>query len=124
MLPDFQWGFRPYRGCVGPIFLLRVVLDLATRCELPTEDGDVWDALELLLVDIKKSYLSVPREAAYRVLANAGLPQPLIQVPRGLHDHTEYVVQTREGASEPSTVPKGFREGCRRSFATCTTLLR
>lgn len=108
ILPEFQWGFRPYRNTSGPILLLRILLDLAASAGV---DRATWDAVVVLFFDIKKAYPRTPREAAYAVFRNEGIPEKIIDMFRGLHDMSEYVIRTREGTSESYTLPIGFREG-------------
>ncbi len=85
LLPNTQWGFRAFRSTSGPLFLLRVVVELMASATLPED----FDRIVLILVDIRKAYPRVPREPAWAVLANLGVPSTMLSVLQGLHEDTE-----------------------------------
>ena len=107
LLPNFQWGFRPHRATTDVLLILRMISELAT------EVSDPKDPVAIVSFDIQRAYPSVPRVAAYQVFQRCfGLPTSLINVIQNLHNHTSFLIRTRQGDSEPFTAQKGFREGC------------
>lgn len=59
VIPESESGFRKGRECTDMIFVARQLVE-KTR-----EHNDI---LNMLFVDLKKAYDSVPREALWRVL--------------------------------------------------------
>eukprot|EP00972_Heterocapsa_arctica_P061621 9088444-Heterocapsa_arctica.AAC.1 len=74
-------------------------------------DCDLREKIRIVLLDIQKAYSSVPRQAAFAVFPNLGIPPAMLNVIRTLHDKALYNIRTREGLSESYETEKGFREG-------------
>ncbi|CAK0895818.1 unnamed protein product, partial [Prorocentrum cordatum] len=94
LLPEQQYGFRPYRSVAGLIFFLRIVLE----CAAAPDTMDVGDPLTI-------------NEAMFTLTERAGIPPTARCILRGLHSLTSYQIKSSEGLSEPSRLPRGLREG-------------
>ena len=103
-----QWGFRPGRSTRDAILFARLLIETASR----VRDPGSLDHLCLSLLDIKKAYPSTPRNAAWRVLQNEGVPAHVINLLQHLHSDTIYRCRNSLGTSEPYQLQRGLREGC------------
>eukprot|EP00972_Heterocapsa_arctica_P017387 2567097-Heterocapsa_arctica.AAC.1 len=74
-------------------------------------DSDLREKIRIVLLDIQKANPSVPRQAAFTVFTNLGIPKAMLDVIKTLHDKALYKIRTREGLSETYETDKGFREG-------------
>ena len=110
LLPQHQWGFRSHRSAMDPIFIMRVLADLANTVAW-RKDPDLVPII-VVLWDLRKAYPSTQRFPAYKLYARMGFPDKLLQILYGLHDLTSYEIRTREGYSLPFSLPVGLREGC------------
>ena len=103
VLPDSQCGFRAGRGCADMIFCARQLMEKAREHNT---------TLYLLFVDLRKAYDTVPREALWHVLEKYGIPPPLVNIIRSLHDGMKAGVKV-DGATTPEIeVINGLRQGC------------
>ena len=111
ILPSTQWGFRKGRSTQDALFTARLLVEMAAEVRKDA-DHDWNELLVFTLVDIAKAYSRVQRPAAWQVFRRLGMPESLLQVLRGLHEHTIYQCRGRQGLSEEYTQTTGFREGC------------
>ena len=113
-----QWGFRPWRSTRDAILLARLLVEGATKART-LED---MEHLVFSLLDIRKAYPSVPRNAAWQVLRHRGIPEHVVTLLSHIHSDTEYRCRTGQGLSKPYLLYKGLREVARRAASfTCTS---
>eukprot|EP00972_Heterocapsa_arctica_P004761 706618-Heterocapsa_arctica.AAC.1 len=89
------------------LLLVRAILELSAEVMV----SDRREKIRIVLFDIQKAYPSVPRQAAFAVFSNLGIPDTMLNVIKTLHDKALYKVRTREGLSETYETEKAFREG-------------
>ena len=110
LLHDFQWGFRPNRRCTDLALILTLVIEMANvHCK--SKDSQ-WDSVVIVLWDIIKAYPSTQRHLAWKLFHRLGVPESLLRILSGLHDHTQYVIRAGKEFSDPFDLAIGFREGC------------
>lgn len=109
LLPQTQWGFRPGRSIMGPLFGMRCIAEAAS--EVGKLDSSFLAPVVLILLDIEKAYPSVPRTAARSVFVKMGCPAEFADFLIALHGSCGYRVRTAEGRSRVFHLHKGFREG-------------
>ena len=66
----------------------------------------------MILIDLQKSYDSVPREALWHVLQKYGIPQSMINVIRSLHDGMQAEVTVDGQVAPKFEVCNGLRLCC------------
>lgn len=103
-----QAGFRPYRCMLDVLFLIRLLVKLATRVTALIAQ----QRFALVLLDLIKAYPNTSRNACWAVLRMYGVPEGVMSVIRGLHETTVYEVDMRLGRSRPYALERGVREGC------------
>ncbi len=113
VLPDSQCGFRRGRGCVDMIFCARQMKEKAvehnTKIFMP-------------LIDLRKAYDSVPRQALWHALASYGIPEPMLQLIHSLHDGMKAEVTVDGQVAPEFEVRNGLRVVCLlQHFSTFTS---
>ena len=103
VLPDSQCGFRAGRGCADMIFCAQQLMEKAREHNT---------SLYLLFVDLRKAYDSVPREALWKVLGKYGIPPPLVNIIRSLHEGMKAEVTVDNASTPEIEVTNGLRQGC------------
>ncbi|CAK0895742.1 unnamed protein product [Prorocentrum cordatum] len=81
---------------------------------------DDYDHIVFALLDIKKTYPSVPRNGVWRVLSHYGVPPLVVQLLEHLYSDTVYRCRNATGISDEYQLYRGLREGCPSS---CTVYL-
>mmetsp|Transcript_102993 Transcript_102993/g.296578 ORF Transcript_102993/g.296578 Transcript_102993/m.296578 type:complete len:1838 (+) Transcript_102993:1524-7037(+) len=115
LFPEHSWGFRSNRSVVGPLFILRLLLESNNEVDLASPDVE---PLVIGLYDITRAYPRVPNDAAQQVLQRSGVPGRMCRRIEGFHRLARYQVWTSEGLSEPFRMQRGFKEGCPSSPVT------
>eukprot|EP00971_Amphidinium_carterae_P076073 1502858-Amphidinium_carterae.1 len=108
-LEPCQFGFRPHRQTVDLLFIVRTLAGESLSGGTVKAPAD---PLALLAFDIKKAYPNCSRSVTWEVYKRLGLTAETIELMRGLHSTTEYIIQTPLGRSRPYGLLRGFREGC------------
>ena len=103
-IQDSQFGFRRGRGCADGIHVVRCLQKWIDECQ----DGKCY----MTYIDLRKYYDTVPREAMWRVLVKAGVPQQLVELIRDLHDGAKARVRVNGQHTEAFEVTGGLRQGC------------
>ena len=105
LLPDSQCGFRKGRGCTDVIFVARQLME-KTR-----EHGG---SLFLLLVDLKKAYDSVPKDALWMILEKCGVhvSSRMLDIIRSFHEGMYAGVRVGSTVSDRIEVRNGLRQRC------------
>ena len=104
ILPESQYGFRPFRGTVDAIFTARQLQEKSREHHLP---------LYMAFIDLSKAFDMVNRHALWRILLKVGCPEKFVRVLRLLHDEMSASVLGGGGSeSDPFTVGAGVKQGC------------
>ncbi|CAK0847212.1 unnamed protein product [Prorocentrum cordatum] len=103
-----QWGNRKYHSTRDAVLVMRILFEESTRVGTMVSDG----SLAAVLVDVKKAFPNVPRALCWKVLTRLGVPPAMLNVLRGVHEQTFYVVRTGAGDASPYVLQRGLREGC------------
>lgn len=103
ILPESQCGFRPNRGTIDAIFVVKQMQEKCLEQQQP---------LYLCFVDLEKAFDRVPREALWGVLRRSGCPPKFLDIIRQFHDSMMGRVQFGDGLSEGFPVTCGVKQGC------------
>ncbi|BHF85772.1 hypothetical protein SprV_1002894400 [Sparganum proliferum] len=98
-----QAGFRAGRGCAGPIFTLRRILEFRHSYQQPTA---------VCFVDFAAAFDSVHRESLWRIMALDGVPAKIIAMIKAYYRSTTARVLARNNLSQPFGIRSGVRQGC------------
>ena len=103
VLSESQCGFRRGCGCTDMVFTVRQL----------TEKAIEHRAMQyLILVDLKKAYDLVPREALWVVLSKLGVPQLLIDIISSFHENMKARIRVEGELLEEIEVEKCLRQVC------------
>lgn len=102
-LPESQCGFRPNRGTVDAIFVLK---QLQEKCLEQHRD------LYLCFVDLEKAFDRVPRSALWVVLEKRGCPPKFVNLVRQFHEGMFARVRHEDKLTEQFPVTSGVKQGC------------
>jgi len=100
---DTQYGFRPKRSTLQPIFLLRRIIELFERSQT---------SLHLVFLDWSKAFDSVHHAAISNALLYYGVPEPLVQVVMSLYSSSTFQVRQNGFLSQTKKQFRGVRQGC------------
>ena len=103
VLPDYQFGFRPKRGVLQPLFVMRCLQDYSACHHTP-----VYAAF----LDVSKAYDSVHQDTLFSICGRVGFSNDLVNLIRCLYDGAEYAVRTPQGLTSPVRACKGVKQGC------------
>ena len=117
ILGENQNDFRTGRStCDATQIVLRI--DEETRRVLGYCEEAKQNRPGAVLLDITKPYPRVNRPLFWSVLANLGMTSKVLEVLKGLHEHTCYRIKGKEVLSSEWIPARGLRQGC----ATSPTL--
>ena len=97
-----QCGFRPGRGCIDQIFVLRQILERRHEFRQPTV---------ACFVDFAAAFDSVDRNVLWKIAEAAGAPRNLLEIMRAMYAATESCVRVYGSTSEPFEISTGVRQG-------------
>eukprot|EP00660_Eupelagonema_oceanica_P008660 gene8660-6848_t len=97
-------GFRPLRGTMDCVAIVRALLDHVTASQNGT--------LHAVYVDLRKAFDRVHRQGLWITLQRLGVPPRLLRVVRALHDGMEARVRVDGSLSDAFPVRTGVRQGC------------
>jgi hypothetical protein len=100
---DNQYGFRPGRGTIDAIFVIRQVLEKAREHNVP---------MHFNFIDFKAAFDTVWREALWKMLGTVGVSKKIVNIIRSLYRNTECAVMVDGSTSEWFGVGVGVRQGC------------
>ncbi|KAJ2940675.1 hypothetical protein O0L34_g14785 [Tuta absoluta] len=103
ILPETQCGFRPGRGTVDAIFVVR---------QIQEKSLEQHRHLYMCFVDLEKAFDRVPREALWIVLKKAGCPEKLLNLIRQFHENMTVRVRHENNFSDRIPVTSGVKQGC------------
>ncbi|KAI8441503.1 hypothetical protein MSG28_015092 [Choristoneura fumiferana] len=102
-LPESQCGFRPSRGTIDAISVVRQLQEKSLEHQRP---------LYMCFVDLEKAFDRVPREALWIVLQKSGYPKKFINLIRQFHVGMKAQVKHENELSEEIQVTSGVKQGC------------
>jgi hypothetical protein len=100
---ESQYGFRPGRGTVDAIFIVRQVMQKARERKID---------LHFNFVDFKAAFDTVWRKALWKMLRSIGIGSKIVNIIEQLYDQTECVVVINGHITQWFTVTVGVRQGC------------
>ena len=103
ILPESQCGFRPSRGTVDAIFVVK---------QLQEKSLEQQRALYMCFVDLEKAFDRVPRSALWTILEKSGCPVKFINLVRQFHDGMMARVQHENDFTDRFPVTSGVKQGC------------
>ena len=98
-----QAGYRPGRGCPGQILTIHLILQQYSRFHLP---------LLIAFIDFAAAFDSLIREELWRIMAEDGAPQEIIEILRSAYKDTETCVRVSGNDTPKFPVEFGVKQGC------------
>ena len=99
-LPVLQCGFRKGRSCASTIF---------TVCQLIEQSMEHNSKSFLTIIDVRKAYVSLPREAVWMALGKLGVPDKVVMLVRSFHQDMKARFHLDGVDSEDISVQNGLR---------------
>ena len=109
-----QYGFRPNRGTVDAIFIVRQIIEKAKECKAN---------LHFNFIDFKSAFDTISRKALWKMLAHIGIDKRIIKILERLHENSKCAVTIDGKLTEWFSVLVGVRQGCLLSQALFTNSL-
>lgn len=103
LLPETQCGFRPGRGTIDAIFVVKQIKKKSLEQHRP---------LFMCFVDLEKAFDRVPRDALWVVLKKTGCPEKFVNLIRQFHVDMMAKVRHEENFSDTFPVTCGVKQGC------------
>ena len=103
MLRPNQAGFRPGRSCCEQIFSLRQIVDKCLAWQRP---------VLMNFIDFKKAFDCIHRESLWKIVANYGIPDKVINIMKSLYRGSSCAVRVDGALSEFFEIHSGVRQGC------------
>jgi hypothetical protein len=103
MLRPNQAGFRPGRSCCEQIFSLRQIVDKCLAWQRP---------VLMNFIDFKKAFDCIHRESLWKIAANYGIPDKVINIMKSLYRGSSCAVKVDGVLSEFFEIHSGVRQGC------------
>ena len=100
---ETQFGFRPNRGTVDAIFVIRQIMQ-------KTRERGV--KLHFHFIDFKSAFDTVWRQAMWKMLRSIGVPKKLVNVIEKMYEYTQCAVVINGQLTEWFQVMVGVRQGC------------
>jgi len=101
-IDDMQFGFRPGRGTIDAIFIVRQMQE-----KYLGKKKDLWMAF----VDLEKAFDRVPREVVWWALRKLGVEEWLVRIIMSMYEGVTTAVKTSAGESEAFPVKVGLHQG-------------
>ena len=102
-ITENQFGFRPNRGTVDPIFIVRQIIEKAREHQVP---------LHFNFVDFKAAFDTVWRKALWKMMLAIGVDAKIVRIIEALYDDTECAVVIDGQLTDWFCVKIGLRQGC------------
>ena len=98
-----QFGFRPHRSTLHPLFTVRRAMEWSTMTNTP---------LHLLFLDWKQAFDSLDHTAMLEALARLGLSSKMLAAVRSIYRDPKFFTKGFQGQIATGTVGSGIRQGC------------
>ena len=98
-----QYGFRPNRGTVDAIFIVRQIIEKAKERKVN---------LHFNFIDFKSAFDTIWRKALWKMLAHIGINKKIIKILETLYENSKCAVTIDRKLTEWSSVLVGVRQGC------------
>ena len=102
-ISESQFGFRPGRGTVDAIFIVKQLIEKAREHNIK---------LHFNFVDFKAAFDTIWRKALWKMLLSIGVDQNIVSIIEKLYDDTECAVVIDGQITEWFSVEVGLRQGC------------
>ena len=103
-MSEEQAGFRPSRGTIEKIFLLRLLAEKYTELQ----GGELY----FIFIDFKKAFDRVWHEAMWKIMHHYGLSPKLIALLENLYKRAESAVIVGQDITDWFKQTVGVRQGC------------
>jgi hypothetical protein len=100
---ESQYGFRPDRGTVDAIFIVRQVMEKAKERKV---------TLHYNFIDFKAAFDTVWRKALWKMMRSIGIGEKIVNIIENLYDSTECAVAINGHVTNWFEVKVGVRQGC------------
>ena len=100
---ESQFGFRPGRGTVDAIFIVRQIIEKAKEHQVP---------LHFNFIDFKAAFDTIWRKALWKMLLAIGVDPKIVRIVEELYNNTECAVVIDGQLTEWFEVHVGLRQGC------------
>ena len=98
-----QYGFRPNRGTVDAIFIVRQIIEKAKERKVN---------LHFNFIDFKSAFDTVWRKVLWKMLAHIGIDKKIIKILERLYENSKCAVTIDGKLTEWFSVLVGVRQGC------------
>ena len=98
-----QFGFRPHRSTLHPLFTVRRAMEWSTMTNTP---------LHLLFLDWKQAFDSLDHTAMLEALARLGLSNKMLAAVSSIYRDPTFITKGFQGQIATGTVGSGIRQGC------------
>ena len=100
---ESQFGFRPNRGTVDAIFIVRQIIEKAKEHHVP---------LHFNFIDFKAAFDTIWRRALWKMMTAIGVDPKIVRIIETLYDNTKCAVVIDGQLTEWFEVGVGLRQGC------------
>ena len=102
-LREEQAGFRPKRGTIEQLFILRNII----------EQSFEWNSnVYMIFVDFQKAFDSIHRETLWKIMESYGIPEKLIKIIKALYKDTKVAVIHNGNKTDWFDIQSGVKQGC------------
>ena len=98
-----QYGFRPNRGTVDAIFIVRQIIEKAKERKVK---------INFNFIDFKSAFDTIWRKALWKMLAHIGIDRKIINILERLYENSKCAVTIDGKLTEWFSVLVGVRQGC------------
>ena len=102
-LSESQYGFRPGRGTVDAIFILRQIIEKAKEKNIP---------IHFHFIDFKAAFDTIWRNALWKMLEGIGVNPKIINIIKYIYENTQCAVMIDGNLTDWFSVLVGVRQGC------------
>ncbi|KAF1326966.1 reverse transcriptase, partial [Globisporangium splendens] len=98
-----QKGFRSFNGCNEHNFVATSLYEQARRTR---------KKLFVVWYDLRNAFGSLPQAYMWKVLERLGVPHAFLQVVRDIYTDSYFIVDSRDGTTDPVHQGRGVYQGC------------
>ena len=103
VMSESQFGFRPGRGTVDAIFVIRQIIEKAKEHNVP---------LHFNFIDFNAAFDTIWREALWKILLHIGIQHKVVSIIKNMYEDTKCAVQIGGELTDSFPVNVGVRQGC------------